>query len=59
MCSGRPTRSSPSSARRRLIIQNMAVGGVSNPIAVDSQSVLTVDRLMAIKTQIDKLGRFR
>ena len=39
-------------------IQNMAVGGVSNPIAVDSQSVLTVDRLMAIKTQIDKLADF-
>jgi len=39
-------------------IQNMAVGGVSNPIAVDSQSVLTVDRLMAIKAQIDKLADF-
>ncbi len=39
-------------------IQNMAVGGVSNPIAVDSQSVLTVDRLYAIKTQIDKLADF-
>jgi hydrogenase large subunit len=39
-------------------IQNMAVGGVSNAIAVDSQSVLTVDRLMAIKTQIDKLSDF-
>ncbi len=30
----------------------------NNPIAVDSQSVLTVDRLMAIKTQIDKLADF-
>ena len=39
-------------------IQNLAVGGVSNPIAVDSQSVLTVDRLMEIKTQIDKLADF-
>ncbi len=39
-------------------IQNLAVGGVSNPIATDSQSVLTVDRLMAIKTQIDKLADF-
>jgi hydrogenase large subunit len=39
-------------------IQNLAVGGVSNPIAVDSQSVLTVDRLYAIKTQIDKLADF-
>jgi hydrogenase large subunit len=39
-------------------IQNMAVGGVSNAIAVDSQSVLTVERLYAIKTQIDKLADF-
>ena len=39
-------------------IQNMAVGGVANPIATDSQSVLTVDRLYAIKTQIDKLADF-
>jgi len=39
-------------------IQNVAVGGVSNPIATDSQSVLTVDRLVAIKTQIDKLADF-
>ncbi len=39
-------------------IQNMAVGGVANPIATDSQSVLTVDRLYAIKTQIDKLAEF-
>jgi hydrogenase large subunit len=39
-------------------IQNVAVGGVSNPIALDSQSVLTVDRLMAIKEWIDKLADF-
>jgi hydrogenase large subunit len=39
-------------------IQNMAVGGVSNPIALDSQSVLTVERLMAIKEWIDKLADF-
>jgi hydrogenase large subunit len=39
-------------------IQNMAVGGVSNPIAVDSQSVLTVDRLVAIKTHMEKLSEF-
>ncbi len=39
-------------------IQNMAVGGVSNPIAVDSQSVLTVDRLVAIKTHMEKLADF-
>src|SRR5512143_3083853 len=30
-------------------IQNLAVGGVANPIALDSQSVLTLERLMAIK----------
>jgi hydrogenase large subunit len=39
-------------------IQNMAVGGVANPIALDSQSVLTVERLMAIKTWIDELADF-
>jgi hydrogenase large subunit len=39
-------------------IQNMAVGGVSNPIALDSQSVLTVERLMAVKEWIDKLNDF-
>ncbi len=39
-------------------IQNLAVGGVSNPIATDSQSVLTVERLMLIKEMIDKLGAF-
>jgi hydrogenase large subunit len=39
-------------------IQNVAVGGVSNPIATDSQSVLTVERLLAIKTHIDELADF-
>ena len=39
-------------------IQNVAVGGVSNAIALDSQSVLTVERLMAIKTWIDELADF-
>ena len=39
-------------------IQNLAVGGVSNPISLDSQSVLTVERLMAIKEWIDKLNDF-
>jgi hydrogenase large subunit len=39
-------------------IQNMAVGGVSNPIALDSQSVLTVERLLLVKEMIDKLGSF-
>ncbi len=39
-------------------IQNVAVGGVANPIATDSQSVLTVERLLAIKAWIDKLDDF-
>jgi hydrogenase large subunit len=39
-------------------IQNVAVGGVANPIATDSQSVLTVERLMAIKGWIDELADF-
>ena len=39
-------------------IQNVAVGGVSNPIATDSQSVLTVERLLAIKGWIDELADF-
>ncbi|BCB28544.1 hydrogenase 2 large subunit [Sulfurimicrobium lacus] len=39
-------------------IQNLAVGGVANPIALDSQSVLTVERLMAIKGWIDELADF-
>jgi hydrogenase large subunit len=39
-------------------IQNMAVGGVSNPIAVDSQSVLSIERLLAVKQHIDALRDF-
>jgi len=39
-------------------IQNVAVGGVSNPIATDSQSVLGVERLLAIKGYIDELADF-
>ncbi len=39
-------------------IQNVAVGGVSNPIATDSQSVLTVERLLALKPHMDALGEF-
>jgi hydrogenase large subunit len=39
-------------------IQNLAVGGVANAIATDSQSVLTVERLMAIKGWIDELDDF-
>ena len=39
-------------------IQNLAVGGVANPINPDSQSTLTVERLMYIKTMIDEVGDF-
>jgi hydrogenase large subunit len=39
-------------------IQNLAVGGVANAIATDSQSVLTVERLLAIKAWIDDLADF-
>src|SRR5664279_401832 len=39
-------------------IQNVAVGGVSNPIALNSQSVLTVERLLAVKEAIDELAQF-
>jgi hydrogenase large subunit len=39
-------------------IQNVAVGGVANPIALNSQSVLTVERLMAIREAIDELKAF-
>jgi hydrogenase large subunit len=36
-------------------IQNVAVGGVANPMSTDSQAVLTVERLMAVKGWIDEL----
>jgi len=39
-------------------IQNLAVGGVSNPINLESQSTLTLERLYAIKSDIDQLGEF-
>ncbi|MFO1217973.1 MAG: nickel-dependent hydrogenase large subunit [Burkholderiaceae bacterium] len=39
-------------------IQNMAVGGVSNAIATDAQSVLGIERLLAIKGFIDELADF-
>ena len=39
-------------------IQNLAVGGVSNPINPDSQSTLTLERLYDIKAYIDELGDF-
>jgi hydrogenase large subunit len=39
-------------------IQNVAVGGVSNPIALNAQSVLSVERLLAIKEHIDAVKEF-
>ena len=39
-------------------IQNLAVGGVSNAINLESQSTLTLERLFAIKSEIDQLGEF-
>lgn len=39
-------------------IQNVAVGGVANPIALDSQSVLSVERLLAVRAAIDELKTF-
>ncbi len=39
-------------------IQNLAVGGVANPINPDSQSTLTVERLYYIKKLIDQVGDF-
>ncbi len=39
-------------------IQNVAVGGVSNPIALNSQSVLSIERLLAVKEAIDHLKQF-
>ena len=39
-------------------IQNVAVGGVANPLATDSPAVLTVERLMTIKQWIDELDDF-
>jgi hydrogenase large subunit len=39
-------------------IQNLAVGGVANPINFDSQSTLTLERLYYIKSLIDQLGDF-
>jgi hydrogenase large subunit len=39
-------------------IQNLAVGGVANPINLDSQSTLTLERLFHIKSLIDQVGDF-
>ncbi len=39
-------------------IQNLAVGGVANPINPESQSTLTLERIFAIKAWIDELSDF-
>jgi len=39
-------------------IQNLAVGGVANPINPDNQSALNMERLYYIKTLIDEVGSF-
>lgn len=39
-------------------IQNLAVGGVANPINPESQSTLTIERLYAVKRLIDDVGDF-
>jgi hydrogenase large subunit len=39
-------------------IQNLAVGGVSNPINPNSQSTLTLERLYKVKALIDEIGAF-
>lgn len=39
-------------------IQNVAVGGVSNSISHDAPSVLNIERLLLVKTFIDKLDQF-
>lgn len=39
-------------------IQNLAVGGVSNPINPDSQSTLSIEKLLHVKKLIDDVGDF-
>ncbi|AWS50671.1 MULTISPECIES: hydrogenase 2 large subunit [Providencia] len=39
-------------------IQNLAVGGVANPINLDGVGVLNLERLMYVKSFIDRLGDF-
>lgn len=39
-------------------IQNLAVGGVANPLNNDSPSALSMERLYYVKTLIDELGDF-
>jgi hydrogenase large subunit len=39
-------------------IQNLAVGGVANPINLDNQATLNVEKLMHVKALIDEIGDF-
>ncbi len=39
-------------------IQNLAVGGVANPINPDNQSALNMERLFYVKKEIDEVGDF-
>ncbi|MDY0292213.1 MAG: nickel-dependent hydrogenase large subunit [Desulfuromonadaceae bacterium] len=39
-------------------IQNLAVGGVANPINLDSPATLTMERLYYLKTQMDEVRDF-
>ncbi len=39
-------------------VQNLAVGGVTNPINPDSPTTLTLEKLFNIKTLIDEVGDF-
>ena len=39
-------------------IQNLAIGGVANPINLDAQSVLNLERLMFVKSCINRLNDF-
>lgn len=39
-------------------IQNLAVGGVANPINLDGLGVLNLERIMYVKAFIDRLGDF-
>jgi len=39
-------------------IQNLAVGGVANPINLDNQAAINMEKLLHIKTLIDEVGDF-
>jgi hydrogenase large subunit len=39
-------------------IQNLAVGGVANPINLDNQAALNMEKLMHVKELIDEIGAF-